>query len=213
MKRFHSVMQLIGIAVIVIALLLTMTGCFFQLTTTEFNSIDAYGKIIGNGSDRRAQEMFDEMFPEKIEDYFDEPVYHYIAQYGIDARAFEIALEFTIEDTETFNGFVEKAAAGKNCEVFTYDEAYQCYTITSPWIVLDDKAPCKECGTKPTHYHINSADIELMLVQPDTQRIIFVGLGVFDGGGVDTYDLCWFFDRFSIDPLVYEAENTWESPI
>ena len=210
--RTRSIPCILLAILLITALLLALTGCFSQLTITEFDSIDDYGKIIGNGSDRRAQEMFDEMFPEKIEDYFDEPVYHYIAFYGVDARAFEIALEFTIKDTETFNAFVEKAAAGKDCEVFPYDETYQCYTISSPWMFLDDEAPCTECENRPTHYHIGSADIELMLVQPDTQCIIFVGLGVSDGGGVDTYDLGWFFDRFGIDPTVYEAENTWRAP-
>ena len=208
MKRIHLATHIISIAVVVIALLLTLTGCFSQLSITEFNSIDDYGKIIGNGSDRRAQEMFDEMFPEKIEAYFNEPVYHYIAHYGADARAFEMDLEFTIEDADTYNGFVAQMTEGKNCEVFPYDKDYLCYTITSPWIFLDDKTPCRLCDGRPVHYHIGSADIELMLVQPKTQHIIFVAMGVFDGGGVDTDNLGWFFHRFDIDPLTYEAENT-----
>ena len=51
---------------------------------------------------------------------------------------------------------------------------------------------------------IESAGIKKILYCAETQTIIYVAIGVYDGGGVETDYLCVFFERFDIDPVEYE---------
>ena len=204
--RFYlSKLRKYAVFITVILFALSMTACSYSVT--EFNSLKDYGVITGHGAGHRAREMFAEIFPKQIEEFFSEANYHYKSVNGADARSYEISLEIMIEDSAAFRNYIQNISAGKQQSVFLYDETYCCYSISTPWIRLDSKTPCDNCEGEPIHYHIDSADIEMILVQPDTHRIIFVAMGVFDGGGVSTADLHWFFDRFNIDPLVYAAEN------
>lgn len=48
------------------------------------------------------------------------------------------------------------------------------------------------------------AKIGKILYSPEEQRIIYVAIGVYDGGGIGTNYLNVFFERFQIDPIEYE---------
>lgn len=54
---------------------------------------------------------------------------------------------------------------------------------------------------------IRGAKIGKILYSEKDQRIIYVAVGVYDGGMVTTDFLCQYFDRFDIDPTKYAISN------
>ena len=186
--------------------LFSLAGCKLQII--EYNNIADYGIITGNGTDKRAEEVFEELFPPKIMDNFCNTQYHYKAMNGIDSRAFEIALEFTIEDEARYWEYVRSVAPEEQFSIFPYQNEYLFYSVSKSYMILDDRVPCTACPTKAeTHYHIDCANLEMIIINPTEKRIVLAAMGVSDGGGVDTDDLRWFFDRFCIDPVVFSKNN------
>ena len=202
-------------------LFLAAIFAFFQLAgceyiITEYNSIDDYGIITGNGTNERAEEIFSELFPKSIPESFKNPVYHYRAEKGPDACAFEIALEFSMDALKEFDQYVESVSSGTKLRPFPYCEGYLYAPIGRQWFLLgNDVRPCQnscyEDAGNPEHYHIDSARIAMMIIQPNTRQVILFGMGVADGGGVSTYDLNWIFSRFKIAPLEFARDHPYIS--
>ncbi len=158
-----------------------------------------YGNYTGNLDNESVAEYINSFFPEKIEDNFTDISYSYRAQKG-DAYAYEAYLEFVIEDTDEYNAFVAEYTEGLTGTIFEYDEAFTDYTIDQQLsiTVWDDSG--KEV------YLFSDIALELVkmgkiLCCDDEQRIIFVAIGVWDGGMVNADLLCTYFNRFAINPL------------
>ena len=156
--------------------------------------IASYGIIDGNGNNDRAKELFSAIFPEQIEDCFQDVTYSYKAA-NIDTYDFEIYLEFVMEDTDKFQEYINEIAPEEEWTPFEYDESYLAYTY-SDWYEAD-------FSEEYSNYHIQCAEIAKVLVHPNEQRVITVALGVLDGGGAKTEYFTCFFDRFNIDPIEY----------
>ena len=162
-----------------------------QHCTTD---IEDYGKYVGNYDNDSVEAFITSFFPEKIEDDFANVKYSYRAQKG-DAYAYEAYLEFQIEDEEEFESYILMKTGGKAVE-FSYDSDFKEYVISD---ILDLQT---EEGEKT--YNIGGAKIGKILYSEKDHRIIYVAIGVYDGGLAKTSFLCEYFNRFNIDPLKYK---------
>ena len=189
-----------------------LAGCEFVVT--EYNSINDYGIITGNGTNEHAEEIFSALFPKSIPESFMNPVYHYKAQKGPDSCAFEIALEFSMDDGEAYDNYVSSVLSGRQLQPFPYCKGYLYAPVFHQWFLLGNNyGPCPDScyAGNPEHYHIDSARIAMLITQPETRQVILFGMGVADGGGVSTYDLNWFFSRFNIAPLEFARDHPYIS--
>ena len=169
----------------------------------ETTKISDYGKITGN-FDNDAPTMFvHSFFPEDIEESFSNIVYHYKAKKG-DTYAYECYLEFVIEDSDAYADFVETFIDRRLSTPFVYDSSFQEKTISN---VLDLQPP-RACEAV---YAIGTAEIGKILFSDEQQRLIFVAIGMYDGGGANTIELGHFFSRFQIDPWEY-MQNAYATP-
>ena len=206
-RVFRLLLIISGILIIIL-----LTGCEYEVT--EYNSLDDYGIITGNYDNKPAEEVFAELFPEAIPESFADPVYHYKAEKCADSTAYEIALEFSMDDPDDFEKYVESVSSEGELLVFPYDNEYLYYPISSQSFILNSDnstKPCSECDGKPEHYHIASARIAMLIVQPEIRNVILFGMGVADGGGVSTYDLNWIFSRFNIAPIEFARDHPYIS--
>jgi len=162
-----------------------------QYVTTD---IADYGKYKGNYDNKTVREFISSFFPDEIESDYSNVTYSYRAQKN-DAYAFEAYLSFVIEDEMQYNAFVEEHTAGLNQQAFRYDAAYWEY------VVIDEFDPSSqyENGIVSIRY----AKIGKILCNPEKQEVIFVAMGVYDGGVAKTDFLCVYFNRFQIDPKEY----------
>lgn len=98
-----------SLAVILVVLVLAVSSCLYILhrpaPVYETNDIADYGVIIGNYDNENPQEFVFSFFPERIEEYFSNVNYHYKAK-KLDTFAYEIYLDFVIEDTQLYNTFI-----------------------------------------------------------------------------------------------------------
>ena len=159
------------------------------------NDIADYGKYTGNYDDESVQEFITAFFPNEIESTFSDVQYSYRAQKN-DSYAFEAYLSFTISDIEQYDAFIESYTTGLTKSTFRYNDSYWEYTV------VDEFFPDPP-DTEGKDIHIRYAKIGKILCCPEKQEIIFVALGVYDGGVVKTDFLCVYFDRFNIDPREY----------
>ena len=172
---------------------MTMDVHFPRLySTTDIND---YGKYVGNYDNKSVKEFVTSFFPEEIEDDFTDVRYSYRARKG-DAYAFEAYLEFRIEDTSAFKTYIADKTGG-NAVDFEYDSDFKEYIISDNFELVDS-----DDGSASTS--IGYARIGKILYSEKEQRIIYVALGVYDGGFADTDYLCVYFNRFGIDPFEYE---------
>lgn len=168
-----------------------------QYTTTD---IANYGKYTGNSDNESVREFICSFFPQKIEEDFSDVTYSYRAQKN-DTYAFEAYLSFTIEDPKKYEDFVDEYSYGGQLTEFRYDEQYQEHTIKD---VFEPNYPESD---EEKGISIGYAKIGKILFCNEKQEIIFIALGVYDGGMARTDFLTVFFDRFNIDPLEY-AEHS-----
>lgn len=172
-----------------------------QYITTD---ISDYGNYVGNYDNKSVQEFVNSFFPEKLEDNFTDISYSYRAQKN-DAYAFEVYLEFTIEDIDELNAFLEQYTFGITEKEFSYDSTYNEYVIADIFeptnISQIEDAELEEIDYEKTH--IRYAKIGKILYSSSEQKFIFVALGVYDGGIATTDFLCTYFERFDINPLEY----------
>lgn len=161
-----------------------------QYITTDFNE---YGNYIGNYNNEIPQEFINSFFPDAIEDNYTNVRYEYRAQKN-DTYAYEAYLEFEITDSTEFQAFITKHI-GNNASDFPFDPSFKEYVISDKMGIR--KYP-DDSGLPG--YSIQEAKIGKILYSEETQRIIFVAIGVYDGGFVSTDFLCNYFNRFHIDP-------------
>ena len=105
-----KVKQIIGCVVIVALIITLLISAFFYFLLRpapvfETNDIADYGIIKGNYDNERPKEFVFSFFPKTIEDYFSDVSYHYKAKKG-DTYAYEVYLEFVIQDPQTYNAFI-----------------------------------------------------------------------------------------------------------
>lgn len=163
----------------------------------ETNDLNNYGKIVGNYDNETPTQFINSFFPDKIESTFSDVSYHYKAK-KFDTYAYECYVEFVIDDTELFFDYLNKHINPKVSTPFAFDESYHIYTISNQLYL---HTPTSQDST----YAIGWAEIGNILYSVSEQRIIFVALGVYDGGGTYTSDLNYFFSRFNIDAWTYQT--------
>ena len=187
---------------ILLVIILAFSSCIYLLTRPapvyETNDIADYGIIKGNYDNERPKAFVFSFFPERIEEYFSDVTYHYKAKKG-DTYAYEMYLEFVIQDVEKYNSFVSDVIGDGVCEPFYFNSTYQAYYISNYFSIGQYSD-----GT----FYIDDAKVGLVLFSEEEQRVIFVALGVFDGGGARVAELNYFFNKFRIDPQEYEKRAT-----
>ena len=207
MKKGILRIVLLAIAGGVIGTVLTFgtihAGLTWYTNTRKYvtNDIADYGNYTGNYNNRFANEFITSFFPEKIEDNFEDVSYSYRAL-KVDEYAFEAVLEFTIEDPQEYRAFIEEYTEGMEASAFSYDDTFVEFVVSDEFrsdYIGDRSDPEK----LPEVMEIRRAKIGKILCSDQEQRIIFVALGVRDGGVVGTDYLCVYFDRFQINPWEY----------
>ncbi len=195
-KTIKIIIIVMGSSLLFLLVFLTVMlfsfGYTRQYTTT--NILD-YGKYIGNYNNESVQTFIKSFFPDKIEDTFSDVSYSYRAQKN-DTYAFEAYLSFTIGDNKQYNAFVESHTAGLTKSKFRYDDSYWEYTLVHEFFPDPTE-------NESNNIHIRYAKIGKVLCCPTKQEVIFVAMGVYDGGIVKTDFLCVYFERFHIDPREY----------
>ena len=164
----------------------------------ETTSIADYGDYIGNNDNRFAWKFISSFFPQEIQDNFTDITYSYRAE-DFDVYGFEAYLEFTIEDQSEFVQHIESIATADQWHPFAFDPDYMEYSIVDEL----ELSTHWEDGREYEYPHIMEAEIGKILYTPKEQKIIYVAIGVYDGGGVTTEFLSVFFERFNIDPVLY----------
>ena len=212
--------RIIGCVIIAMLIIILLISTFFYFLLRpapvfETNNIADYGVIKGNYDNERPREFVFSFFPEKIEEYFSDVSYHYKAKKG-DTYAYEMYLEFMIQDTQTYSNFITDVIGDNASEPFYFDSSYQVYYVSnyltlSPAITISrnnksEPPVVKEDKSKPPV--IDNAKIGAVLFSDAEQRIIFWALGAYDGGGTSTDELNYFFNRFGINPWAYEKRDT-----
>ena len=186
------ILAIVAVLIFVFVLALVSWAIPKQYTTTD---IADYGIYKGNYDNKSVQEFINSFFPDEIEGVFSNVTYSYRAQKN-DTYAFEAYLSFAIEDEQQYKAFVQEHTADLNQQEFRYDAAYQEY------VVIDEFRPSSQ-EYENEDIHIQYAKIGKILCCHEKQEVIFVALGVYDGGVVTTDFLCVYFDRFQIDPREY----------
>ena len=172
-----------------------MMFCFGYTKQYITTDIADYGIYKGNYDNKSVQTFVTAFFPDEIESAFSNVQYSYRAQKG-DSYAYEAYLSFTIEDKVYYDAFIEKHTDTMVKGVFRYDKTYEEYTL------FDELMPtCQDSESR--NIAIEFAKIGKILCCPEKQEIIFVALGVYDGGGAETDFLSVYFNRFQIDPREY----------
>ena len=189
--------------VVVLVLVLSLFHYFLNRPAPvyETNDVADYGIVKGNYDNECPQRYISSFFPEKIEEYFSDVTYHYKAK-KLDTYAFEMYLDFEIQDTDKYASFISNIShviGNEISETFFFDSAYQAYYISNYVTIyesIDENRPP----------YIDNALIGLVLFSEEEQRVIFFALGTYDGGGTDSKELGFFFERFEIDPLEYQEQ-------
>jgi hypothetical protein len=185
---------------VVACLLLISYGLFlsapYDANIFVTNDIHDYGKYIGNYDNDTPSDFINSFFPASISNSFTDIKYHYKAK-KFDTYAYEAYLEFVIDDPDSFARFLEEYVCEEQCNPFLYDQAFLEYSISNVLRIGESK-------NASGGYSISYADIGKILFSVDEQRIIFIALGVYDGGGTDTSELNHFFSQFDIDCNQYK---------
>lgn len=193
-KRWISVIATVG-ALFVVTVIVFVCVLFLNGSAYETSSLDDYGKVIGNFDNEEPLEFIFSFFPEEIDDCFSDIYYHYKAIKG-DTYAYECYLEFVIEDIDSYEEFVNRYIDRNASSKFIYDDSFCEESISNClWLFTSDDLT--------DVYWIENAKIGKILFSDEQQRIIFLAMGMYDGGGANTEDLGVFFKRFEIDPWEY----------
>ena len=185
-----AVLVIIGVFVARVAIPLLQYGDIYE--TTRIND---YGKITGNWVNDEPEAFVHSFFPKQIEDSFTDIIYHYKAKKG-DGYAYECYLELVIEDPDAYAAFIENTVDKSKCTPFAYDPAFQEQSISNVFYIW-------RRNEREAIYVLETAELGKILFSDEQQRVIFVALGMYDGGGATTIELNHFFSRFQIDPWEY----------
>lgn len=196
--------KLIIVLISLISLCLLVCLAFFSIIPRQYvtTSIDDYGVYTGNYDNEFPNEFITSFFPDKIELNFKDIAYSYRAQKS-DTYAFEAYLEFTIEEENEFKAFVDTISNDMVSSEFSYDTNFTQYIVSDEFV---PSFPDTEHETDLDSVSIRFAKIGKILYSDKDNRIIFVAIGVYDGGVAKTDFLNTYFDRFDINPVEY-AEN------
>lgn len=174
-----------------------------QYTTTN---ITDYGNYIGNYDNERVEVFINSFFPKQIEDYFTEIEYSYRAKKG-DTCAFEAYLEFVVEDSMQYEKVLADYTEDIQGNAFSYDSKFTEYVYYDCFDLVGSLEEQTEQDIESGDFGISGAVIGKILCCAEEQRIIFVALGVYDGGMAGTEYLDVYFERFEIDPWEYERTH------
>ena len=190
---FDVLLKIILVTIIIIAflLLLLFLATMDDGKVYETNNVEDYGIVTGNYDNIKPKEFADSFFPKCIEPIFSDVNYHYKAITG-DTYAYEMWLEFVIKDTAQYEEYLSTLGNGKTPHMFAYDNRYSVYTIEETIDIFQIENSKK--------YFIEYAKLGQILFSKDEQRIIFIAMGVFDGGYTTTEDLNYYWSRFNIEP-------------
>lgn len=183
---------LLGFVFISIVFLLIRDAAYTQQYSTT--NVSDYGKYVGNYDNDFPEEFINSFFPEKIDKNFSDVKYSYRAQKG-DTYAFEAYLEFKIENKAEFQSYVSEKT-GNSAVKFKYNSDFKEYVVFDEFQLVGEESKS-----------IRGAKIGKILYSEKDQRIIYVAIGVYDGGMVTTDFLCKYFERFDIDPTKYAISN------
>lgn len=194
MKKEADIMARRWLFLLMIVILSLSTILIVTLSNGTYttNSIADYGNFQGNYDNSMPTEFICSFFPDGIEDYFLDTIYHYRAIKG-DAYAFEAYLEFTIADPIVFRNYLESIVDPDSMTPFIYDSRFSGLSISDIYDI-------DISGSMPA---IDQAQIGKILVNKTEQRIVFWALGVYDGGRTSTNDLDFFFTQYEISPVRY----------
>lgn len=205
--KTKEVLITIGLALLGCFLLLALVAWYLVMVFTPHqyttNDIADYANFTGNIDNDFPQEYITGFFPDEIQENFADVHYSYRAQ-DVDTYAFEAYLEFTIEDPQEFEDFIERYTSGIEKTEFIYDSNYVDCTIDD--ILRPNSSPLTKDNEAAFDFNIRFAQIGKILYSTEQQRIIFVAMGVYDGGVATTEFLTVYFDRFDINPAEY-AKN------
>ena len=195
LKRLFRGALFVGVSVVllIIALLaiICVTGVILLInenTVYETNNVADYGNITGNYDNNTPRKYVFSFFPEKIEEYFSQPQYHYKAIKG-DTYAYEICLEFVIEDEAVFKKHIKTATEGLIATPFVYDKSFIDYTISNNF----------HGSSTPKESEVVNAGIGKILVNENEHRIIYIAVGTYDGGFATKEDLDYYWTRWNTD--------------
>lgn len=167
----------------------------------ETTDIADYGTYVGNFDNETPTAFINSFFPEEIDESFENVQYVYRARKG-DSYAYEAYLEFTISDEAAFEAYIQEYTESEKLQVFPYDDSMQEW-IVSDFLDLSSGPEREDSGGEYRGYGIHYAEIGKILIDPQENKLIYVALGVNDGGVVTTGYLKEYFERFGIDPLEY----------
>lgn len=194
--KFRFITILSGVMILVLTLILMITIPTKYTTTTDISDYGIYG---GTCSDSFVSSYINSFFPDKIAPSFSNIRYSYKAE-NTDSYGFEAYLEFQIEDKALFEEYISTVKQDRNFQTSSFCSGFQECNIENA-LVLDLDDDTDSAGI--FYMQIDFAKIRKILYSPETQTIIYVAIGVYDGGGIGTNYLNAFFDRFQIDPAVY----------
>ena len=193
-----------AIVCVIIAIIVCAGGIAYILfRPTEFyqtTDIANYGVIIGNCDNKTPAAYINSFFPAEISQEYSDVVYSYRAE-NADTYGYEAYLEFKIENAQEFKEFIMSIAPENEWKEFKFDADYMEYCLDDK-LLLSEKQFTSQSGK--LYYRIQSAQVGKVLCSFEKQKVIFVAIGVFDGGGADTLFLSVFFNRFDIEPAQYE---------
>lgn len=179
-------------------------------TDYETTDIGEYGNYVGV-AEKVQDEYMGRFFPEAILPEFENVQYQFRSR-TVDTYGFEVYLEFTFQDADDFEAFIQNNTEGMRKGQFYFNDSYQEYVLVNEdtgnvydSILLSDDSYTDEDGT--IQYYINYANIAKVLANPSELQVIYIVVAVFDGGGTDTGFLNSFFSRFNIDPKEYEQHT------
>lgn len=190
-----SILKVLAVLLIIplaFILLILAQGYGDVYETTEISN---YGKFKGNFDNKQPEKFVKAFFPNEIDESFSQIIYHYKAKKG-DTYAYECYLEFVIEDVDAYQDFIERYVDRNTSSTFAYDEDFKEFVISN---IFDLQTP----DPQESMYAIGNAAVGKILFSDEQQRLIFVAMGMYDGGGANTVELGHFFSRFQIDPLEY----------
>lgn len=199
-----SVKKTVAAICVIIVLSSVVTIGYLVLKPTSYyqtTNIEDYGVYIGNCNNQVPSSYIDSFFPEEILPEFVNVFYSYRAE-NADTYGYEAYLEFRIEDSQEFLDYVFSVASENEWKKFAFDDNYMEHPFDDK-LQLSHREYTTETGT--SYYHIQEAKIGKVLYSAKEQKIVFVAIGVFDGGGANTEFLNVYFDRFKIDPKEYAS--------
>ncbi len=210
LMRGFGVYVLVRIGMILCGLILfcivVIIAAQIPVKYTETTDIADYGHYPNVKTTDIEHILIHSFFPESIKDSFSDVRFSYKAE-NIDDYGFEAYLEFKIENPLEFDQYIDSIAEEQQWKDFTFDGNFKEFSIKNElYLDVDDPYDPESLF----QHQIIQADIRKVLYSLESQTVIYVAIGVRDGGGVGTNYLNVFFTRFGIDPVEYV--QTTDSP-